>query len=283
MELWIEERQEDILGMRFRVEKTLFSGKSDFQQIDIVETRGYGRMLLIDGLVMISERDEFIYHDMISHVPLFSHPSPKRVLVIGGGDGGTLREVLRHESVETCVMVEIDPVVVDACKTFIPQTAHAMDHAKARVLIEDGVKFVEQTDEKFDLVLVDSTDPIGPATPLFGEAFYHNVHRILEPNGIVVAQGESPFYEMETQESMLQRLAGIFPKTGIYNYANLTYPCALWSFVYATNGLSLRSDEIRARIEHAGLSFQYYNPGIHMAAFQLPTFQQDKLQEWLTD
>jgi len=283
MDLWVEECQKNIVGLKFRVVETLFSGKSEFQQIDIVETAGHGRMLLIDSLVMISERDEFIYHDMIAHVPLFSHPAPRRVLVIGGGDGGTLREVLRHDSVEECVMVEIDPVVVKACKQFIPQTAHAMDDPRARVLIEDGVKFVRETNEKFDVVLVDSTDPIGPATPLFGEEFYRNVNRILEPGGIVVAQGESPFYEMETQKAMLQRLAGVFPKTGVYNYTNLTYPGALWSFVYATNGPSLRSPEIRDRIEEAGLSCRYYNPGLHLAAFQLPTFQQELLQEWLTD
>ncbi|PIE03593.1 MAG: spermidine synthase [Acidobacteria bacterium] len=283
MQLWIEEHHRDFLINQFRVKQTLFSGKSDFQQVDIVEAVGYGRMLFIDGLVMVSERDEFIYHDMISHVPLFSHPNPQNVLIIGGGDGGTLREVLRHDGIESCVMVEIDPVVVHACKEFLPQTSCSMAHPKAQVLIQDGIQYVKETDKRFDLVLVDSTDPIGPATPLFGEDFYQNVFRILKQNGIVVAQGESPYYEMDMQKDMLSRLAKIFPKTGIYNYSNLTYPGALWSFIYGTKGPSLRSGEFKGKIEQSGMTCQYYNHGIHTAAFQLPSFQKEQLSEWLRD
>ena len=283
MELWVEERFRDFYGARFRVTETLFSGKSDFQKIDILETAGHGRMLLIDGLVMVSERDEFVYHDMISHVPLFSHPDPRKVLIIGGGDGGTLREVLRHTCVETCVMVEIDPVVVEACKRFLPQTSCSLEDPRARVLIEDGVKFVQETEEKFDVVLIDSTDPIGPATPLFGETFYQNVSKILNQDGIVVAQGESPFFDLDVQKGMLQRLAGIFPKTGIYNYVNLTYPGSFWSFIYASRGPHLNNSTVAEKIKKSGLSFQYYNEAVHRGAFLLPSFQQRGLQEWLTD
>jgi len=283
LELWVEEKLGNFYAARFRVTKTLFSGASEFQKVDIVETLGHGRMLLIDDLIMVSERDEFVYHDMISHVPLFSHPNPKKVLVIGGGDGGTLREVLRHPCVEKCVMVEIDPVVVDACKTYLPQTSCAMDDPRADVRIEDGVAFMANSDETFNLIIIDSTDPIGPATPLFGEAFYRNVFERLGPDGMVVAQGESPFYEKKTQTSMLQRLAGIFPITGIYNYVNLTYPGCLWSFVYASKTHSLKHAEVQSKIQASGLTFKYYNGDIHRGAFLLPSFQAEHLESWLTD
>jgi spermidine synthase len=151
------------------------------------------------------------------------------------------------------------------------------------LLIADGVAFVAETKKRFDLIIVDSTDPIGPATPLFGEEFYKNVENILNPGGIVVAQGESPFYEEETQTSMLSRLAQIFPVTGIYNYNNLTYPGGLWSFVYATKGPSLRNATPAGKIQQSGLTFRYYNQGLHQAAFRLPAFQKEILREWLRD
>jgi spermidine synthase len=217
-------------------------------------------------------------------VALFTHPNPKNVLIIGGGDGGTLREVLRHKSVEKCVMVEIDEEVVNACKEFIPQTASEMtDNPRGEVLIEDGLKFVAETDQKFDVVLVDSTDPIGPAEPLFGKEFYSNVHKILTENGIVIAQGESPFWELETQASMLKNLKEVFELTKIYNYSNMSYPAACWSFVYASKGLCPVKDFDESRVSASGLEFKYYNKEIHRAAFALPEFQKKALSELIND
>jgi spermidine synthase len=196
LEAWVEEKQDDYYSMRYRIDDYLYSKKSEFQSVDVVQTRGHGKMLLNDGLVMVSERDEFVYHDMITHVPLFTHPNPKNVLVIGGGDGGTVREVLRHKSVEKCTLVEIDGLVVEACKEHIPLTSEALNDPRAEVRIEDGVKFVaDSVANNYDVVLVDSTDPIGPATPLFGSEFYSNVHRILTTNGIAAAQFESPVFQ----------------------------------------------------------------------------------------
>ena len=151
-EQWIEERYWDFFATRFRVKNVLFSGKSPFQKVEVVETEGHGKMLLNDGLVMISERDEFVYHEMIAHVPLFVHPDPRRVLVIGGGDGGTVREVLKHQSVQLCTLVEIDQMVVDVCRKFIPQTASCLDDPRVVVTIADGVEFVARTKDKFDIV-----------------------------------------------------------------------------------------------------------------------------------
>ena len=281
--VWAEEIHQEILRLGYRVTRTLFSGESDFQQIQVVETEGFGRMLFNDGVVMISERDEWVYHEMIAHVPMFVHPSVERVLVIGGGDGGTVRELLRHPGVRHVRLVEIDPLVLQACREHIPQTAAALDDPRVEVTVEDGVAFVASTDERYDLVLVDSTDPVGPATPLFGEEFYDNVARVLADDGVVVSQAESPFYEAERQGSMLRILQGRFRRAHLYNYANLTYPGGLWSFTFASNADRCPvADLDAARLRDSGLEFRYYSEAIHRAAFVLPAFQAVHLREWLT-
>ena len=281
--VWVEEMIEDKIGLRFKIERTLFSGKSDFQHVDVVETTAMGKMLLNDGLIMVTERDEFVYHDMIAHVPLFVHPNPKNVLVIGGGDGGTAREVLRHNSVEKCTMVEIDKLVVDACIEHIPQTSSALNDERLILLFEDGVEFVKNTKEKYDVILVDSTDPIGPATPLFGEGFYQDVYNCLADDGIVVSQGESPWHQTKMQGVLMKILHSIFPKVRIYNFSNLTYPGGLWSFTYASKGLHPIKDFTEVRVEESGLDFEYYTPAIHRGAFALPQFQLNKIGEYIKE
>lgn len=271
-DLWVEEKFQDFLGLKFKVEKVLFSGKSEFQTVDVVETKGHGKMLLNDGLIMVTERDEFAYHDMITHVPLFVHPAPKNVLVIGGGDGGTAREVLRHSGVEKCTMVEIDAMVVEACRQYIPQTSKDLDHEKMQLIIGDGVEFVKQTQEKFDVIIVDSTDPIGPAQPLFGEAFYQDVFNCLTDDGIVVAQGESSWYAMDIQQSLLKVLNAVFPQSYLYSFSNLTYPGGLWSFTFASKKYHPVNDFDEQRVVASGLDFQYYNQALHSASFALPSF-----------
>jgi spermidine synthase len=277
-ELWMEDRHRDILGMRFRVKRVLFSGKSPYQHVEILETAGLGRMLLNDGIIMITERDEFVYHEMIAHVPLFTHRGPERVLVVGGGDGGTAREVLRHPGVKVCRMVEIDEMVVDACREFIPQTAASLDDPRLELTIADAVEFVAETDERFDVVLIDSTDPIGPAKPLFGEAFYRNLRRILGDGGLVVSQGESPFYEGEAQKMLLGTLNQVFDHTHAYNFTNMTYPGGLWSFTFASDGPCPMMDLDQGRVAASGIDFKYYSPEVHRAAFALPQFMRDNLE-----
>jgi len=280
---WLEEDQSGVLRVRYRVGKTLSSKRSDFQTVEIVESAGFGRMLVNDDTVMLSERDERIYHEMIAHVPLFVSPRPERVLVIGGGDGGTVREVLRHPSVVHCRLVEIDGAVVEACREHIPQTASALGDPRVAVTIQDGVEFVARTDERFDVVIVDSSDPVGPNVPLFGAEFYGNVHRVLNDDGIVVSQAESPFYDSEVQQGLLRILRERFPRVGIYNYSNLTYPGGLWSFSFASKGgLCPIGDFDPGRVERSSLTFHYYNAAVHRAAFTLPAFQLEKLGGLLT-
>ena len=281
-DLWVEEDLQGIVRTRYRVTKTIFEATSRFQQIAIVETAGLGRMLINDGDVMLSERDEFVYHEMIAHVPLFVRPAAERVLVIGGGDGGTVREVLRHSGVRYCRLVEIDETVVEACKAHMPQTAAALDDPRVEIAIEDGVDYVSRTKDRFDLVIVDSCDPEGPSEPLFGSEFYTNVRRILLPDGVVVSHAHSPFYDAAAQASLLRILGDSFDRVQIYNYSNLTYPGGLWSFSFAGNGdLCPVGDLDDRRVEQSGCAFRYYSAAMHRAAFVLPEFQIKQLGKLL--
>lgn len=277
-ELWVEEIQDDAYGMKWRAKELLFKGKSDFQSVEVYDTVSHGRMLLIDGLLMTSERDEFVYHEMIAHVPLFLHPKPRRVLVIGGGDGGTVREALKHPAVEHVDLVEIDGMVVDAARKFLPSTAACLSDARVSVRIEDGVKHMAAAGEPYDVILIDSTDPIGHATPLFGPEFYGNVKRRLSGDGLVVAQGECPFYRLETQASLAKVVRGAFGRAALYNYHNLTYPGGLWSFVIAGKSPRDLLAPDAARIAALQPLLRYYNLETHKAAFALPEFMKRALE-----
>ena len=270
--VWVDEVYQDIVRTSFKLKKRLFKGKSPFQTVEVVETAGHGKLLLIDGMTMVSERDEFVYHEMIAHPALFLHPKPRRVLVIGGGDGGTVREVLRHKTVENCTLVEIDGLVVSASRKYIPQTAGALSDRRATVLIDDGVKFVAETDEKFDVVIVDSTEPFGPAAELFGPAFYKNVKRILTEDGIVASQAGSPFYEISTIKNLFRITKKIFPVVEVCLFNNLTYPGGLWAFMFATKGLHPVKDFIPAKVRTAKMRLRWYNADIHAGCFALPNF-----------
>lgn len=270
--VWVDEVYQDIVRTSFKLKKRLFKGKSPFQTVEVVETAGHGRLLLIDGMTMVSERDEFVYHEMIAHPALFLHPKPRRVLVIGGGDGGTVREVLKHRSVENCTLVEIDGLVVSASRRYIPQTAGALSDRRATVLIADGVKFVAETDEKFDVVIVDSTEPFGPAKELFGPSFYKNIKRILTEDGVVASQAGSPFYEISTIKNLFKITTRIFPVVEVCLFNNLTYPGGLWAFTFATKGLHPLKDFKPARVKAAGIKLRWYNADIHAACFALPDF-----------
>ena len=274
---WIEELHEGSHGMKWKVTARLFKGHSPFQTVEVVETVTHGRMLLNDGLVMVTERDERIYHEMMAHVPLFTHPHPEDVLVIGGGDGGTIREVLRHPSVKRAVLCEIDAMVVDACRAWIPQTAHALSDPRVRVHIADGVTFVKDTPDRYDVILVDSTDPLGPATPLFGKDFYRHVFARLTDEGLVVAQAESGFLHLDTQKRLLAIVRDVFPYTYVYNYNNLSYPGGMWSFLVGSKRWNPQNDFSPDRLAACDGDFYWYNAEIHRSSFSLPTFMRKAL------
>jgi len=277
LDLWVQETHQNSVALSFKVEKTLFSGKSAYQQVDVVQTAEHGGMLLNDGIVMVSERDEYVYHEMIAHVPLFVHPSPKRVLVIGGGDGGTVRELLKHEAVERIVMVEIDEMVINACREHLPSVSYGLDDPRVELLVDDGVKYVAAAPETFDVVLIDSTDPIGPAAPLFDRQFYQNVAGLLSDEGIMISQAESPFYDFKIQTSMLENQRPFFNRLHLYTFTNLTYPGGLWSFGFGSKGLCPLADFAPDRIDAEAVHTLYYTPDIHVASFMLPKFVKENL------
>jgi len=280
IDLWVSENFNDVYRMNYRVKETLYSKESDFQKIDVVNTEHLGKVLFNDGLLMTSERDEFVYHEMITHVPMSTHPNPKKVLIIGGGDGGTAREVLKYESVEKVVMVEIDPCVIEACKEHLNVTACELDNPKLELRIEDGLKYVKETKEVFDVVLIDSTDPIGPAAPLFNIEFYSDVYALMTESGVVVSQCENPFLAGEMQKKLLGIKAELFNKVSIYNYSNITYPGGLWSFSYASKTQDPLLDA-KNLPDSVAKNLKYYNRGVHKAAFALPQFQKNEVQEFI--
>jgi len=281
MELWYTEKHSENVGITIKVSKTLYSGESEFQKLEIVETPEYGRMMLLDGLVMVTERDEFVYHDMIVHPALFTHPAPKKVLVIGGGDGGSIREIMKHQGVEEAVLCEIDGLVIDKSIELLPSMACEIDGSNPRVKlhVDDGLAYIRDHQDAFDVILVDSTDPIGPAVGLFEEEFYRLVFGALKQDGIMVAQSESPFYHAEIQKNMYRNLRAVFPIVEMYQAFIPTYPSGLWSFAFASKRYHPVKDFDRKRSAEHNFHTRYYNEDLHLGAFMLPTFARENIAE----
>ena len=281
--VWFTDRNENIaLSIRHKGDR-VFREKSPYQTVEIFDTFEYGKMLTVDNMVMCSEKDENAYHEMIIHVPMLTHPAIRDVLVIGGGDGGSVREILRHPQVENVTMVEIDQVVVKASRQFLPTLSLALDDPKLNLIIDDGIDYVSHTpDESFDLIVVDSSDPVGPSEGLFSHQFYQQVYRCLRQGGVMTAQSESPRFNQAAFIDLNHCLKRIFEPENVHCYLAFipTYPTGMWSFAYCSkNGPhplrdfdSQRSDSFAQ--EH---DLQYYNPGIHQAAFCLPTFIKNML------
>ncbi|HZK43692.1 MAG TPA: polyamine aminopropyltransferase [Syntrophomonadaceae bacterium] len=274
MELWFTEYQTKSLGFSCKIKETLRTEQSEFQNLAVIETEQFGKMLLLDGMVMTTEMDEYIYHEMITQVALNSHPNPKKVLIIGGGDGGALREVVKHPTVETGTLVEIDERVVIAAQDFFPQLSCSFEDEKAKVIIDDGIAFVANHKNSFDIIIVDSTEPVGPAIELFSKGFYQNVYDCLHEDGILVVQSESPFFNKDVIQMAYGSIATIFPITKLY-LANIpTYPSGLWSFTIGSKKYD--PEQINSKLD---LDFKYYSQEIHQAAFKLPPFVKQIINE----
>jgi spermidine synthase len=281
MAIWYTEKHSENVGITMKVTKTLFSGTSQFQQLDIIETVEFGKMMLLDGLVMVTERDEFVYHDMIAHPALFTHPNPKKVLVIGGGDGGSIREIMKHPGVELAVLCEIDGLVIDKSIELLPSMACEIDGSNPRVKlhVDDGIAYIREHQNEFDIIMIDSTDPIGPAVGLFEEDFYRVVHGALKSDGIMVAQSESPFYHAEIQKKMYANLRVVFPIVEMYQAFIPTYPSGLWSFAFASKKYHPVKDFDQKRAAARDFHTRYYNEELHLGAFMLPTFARENIAE----
>ena len=281
MELWFTEKHTPNVRFSIKVDRQLYSGKIEFQRIDIFDSREFGRFLTLDGYMMLTEKDEFIYHEMISHVPMAVHPKAKNILVIGGGDGGTVREVLRYPTVEKIDLVEIDELVVEVCKKFLPQTAGALCDPRVNFYFEDGLKFIRHCKNEYDVIIVDSTDPFGPGEGLFTKEFYGNCYKALKEDGIMVNQHESPFYTEDAyaMQRAHKRIVESFPISRVYQVHIPTYPSGHWLFGFASKKYHPVNDLNSVKWNALGLKTRYYNPKLHAGSFYLPNYVEELLKD----
>lgn len=265
-------------GIAIKAGKVLFSDKSDFQKVEIFETDSQlGRVLTLDDLMMTTEGDEFHYHEMIAHIPMMHHKCPKSVLVIGGGDGGTVREVLKHKTVERVVLCEIDGMVIDACKKYLPTIACGLDDPKVEICVADAIEYIKDKKNEFDIVLIDSTDPMGPGEGLFTEEFYTNVKNSLKEGGIVAAQSESPVVNKEEIKKMYNLLKKVFPICSTYTSNIPTYPGGYWAWAFCSETVKPLSYFADDRYEDIVKSCKIYNRDYHNARFALPNYLKELL------
>lgn len=283
--LWFTDKDMN-QALSLRYNKMLFSEKSPFQKVRVFETPAYGKMLAIDNMVMCTERDEFHYHEMIVHPAMQTHGLPKNVLVIGGGDGGTIREVVRYSSLEKVTMVEIDDAVVRACKEYLPTIASAFNHPKVELKIADGIEFVKNApSDSYDIVIVDGSDPAGPAEGLFTNEFYSNCKRVLRPNGVVVTQGESPMFHEKAFVELNECLKNVFGQKRVHTllFHSTTYPTGMWSIQLACQGELhpiQNFNHEKAQKFAFDMGLRYYNADLHRSSFSLPTFVRRMLNEF---
>lgn len=279
MELWFSERHTPNVKFSIRVDKQLFSAQSEYQRIDVYDSEEFGRFLTLDGYMMLTEKDEFIYHEMITHVPMAVHPNPRNVLIIGAGDGGAVRELTRYDQVEHIDLVEIDEMVIEVCKAHLPQTACSFDDPRVRIHLEDGVKFIRSCEDKYDLIIVDSTDPFGPGEGLFTKEFYGSCYKALREDGIMVNQHESPFYakDVEAMQRAHKRIVESFPISYVYQAHIPTYPSGHWLFGFASKKFHPVKDLKAEAWNGLGMKTRYYNTKLHAGAFALPTYVEELL------
>ncbi|MEF9950987.1 MAG: polyamine aminopropyltransferase [Clostridium sp.] len=281
IDLWYTENHQDDTKFSIKVKEHIHSEKSEFQQIDFFESDTFGKFFTLDGLMMVTEKDEFIYHDMIAHIPMAVNPSIENVLIIGGGDGGTAREVLRYSNVKRVDMVEIDERVVRLCEKYLPITASKLNDARLTLHFEDGLKFVQESaDCTYDLILVDSTDPIGPGEGLFTYKFYNNCKRVLKDDGILINQHESPYYSSYSNEMKRAHLKikETFPIANVYQFHMPTYPSGHWLFGFASKKFHPINDLKADKWNALGLKTKYYNTDLHIGCFMLPSYVRDELE-----
>ena len=272
-ELWLTEEQSPDMKLSLRVSEVLLNVKSPYQDILLVETGEYGRMMILDGAIQITERDEFCYSEMMAHVALSSHPDPRRVLIVGGGDGGVLREVLRHKSVEKATLIDIDEEVINASKRFLPTISAALEDPRADVKPMDAMVYIKAAKEEFDVAIVDSTDPVEFAAGLFESPFYRDIHNALKKDGMVVAQTESPFTDRNVVRDAFREMSSVFPVVRMYWGAMPTYPSGMWTYTVGS-----KNADPSAPLRPAPEGTKYYTSEIHRASFVLPPFVIDLLK-----
>ena len=281
MQLWYSEQHTKNVKLSIRVDKQLHTRKSEFQRIDVFESKEFGRFLTLDGYMMLTEKDEFIYHEMIVHVPMAVHPDCKKVLVIGAGDGGVIRELTQYNCVQQIDLVEIDEEVVEVCKEYLPKTSCRLDDKRVKIYFQDGLKFIRRCKNEYDLIIVDSTDPFGPGEGLFTKEFYGNCYKALKEKGIMVNQHESPFYEEDAiaMQRAHKRIVESFDISRVYQVHIPTYPSGHWLFGFASKKLHPIKDLNKEAWNKLGIKTKYYNTKLHVGSFALPNYVEDLLKD----
>lgn len=278
-----EETLYDAWWQGYEVGEVFFEHSTDHQHLMIFQNPRFGRTMVLDGVVQTTEADEFIYHEMLTHVPLFAHGSARRVLIIGGGDGGMLREVCRHQELEHVTQVEIDQAVVDMSREYLPNhSAGAFDDPRLELVIDDGMNFVANTEQQYDVIISDSTDPIGPGETLFSDDFYSSCKRCLNPGGILVTQNGVAFMQLDEVVGTARRFRPLFADSTFYCAAVPTYVGGVMTFAWGSDNVDYRGLDkhtIRQRFTAANIKTRYYNPEIHVASFALPQYVQDAIAE----
>ena len=279
MELWFTENHSEFARMSIKVSEHIYGGQSEFQRIDVFESPEFGRFLTLDGLMMMTEKDEFAYHEMMVHVPMAINPAISKVLIVGAGDGGVVREAAKYRGITKMDMVEIDEQVVDVCRKYLPQTAASLDDPRLDIYFQDGLRFIRKAKDEYDLIIVDSTDAEGPGEGLFTREFYGNCYNALRENGILVNQLGSPYYAADAA-AMLRaygKLQHVFGIHAAYQAHIPTYPSGQWLFGYGAK--NLQPLDVSESWDKLGIETRYYNTQLHRGAFALPTYVRDMLSK----
>ena len=283
MDRWVEETLHSGFRIRLKADRVLFDSETEHQHLIIIETPEFGRLMMLDGVIQLASKDEFVYHEMMAHVPLFAHGRAKKALIIGGGDGGVLREALRHPELESVTLCEIDRRVIDLCRAHFPEvSAGAYDDPRTRIVIADGTKFVAETDERFDVIMVDSTDPIGPGAVLFTREFYAGCRKALAKGGLLTTQNGLPFLQAAELKRSVGYFRELFNDAFAYLATTPTYVGGPMSFGWASDDGELRQHKrrkIERRYAKAGaFPTRYWRPDVHVAAFALPAYVRELVE-----
>ena len=280
MELWYTDNHTKDVHFTMKVENQIASVESEYQRIDILETVEFGKVLVLDGELMISQKDEFIYHEMITHVPMAVHPNVKNVLVIGAGDGGTIRELTKYDTIENIDMVEIDKMVVRMCREYFQETACKLDDPRVNMYFEEGLRFVRMKKDEYDLIIVDCADPYGPAEGFFTREFYGNCFKALHDDGILINQHESPYYSehSRTVQKAHQHIQLVFPYSTVYQCHIPSYPSGHWLFGFASKKYDPIKDLREDYWNSLNMKTRYYNTDLHKGSFYLPTYVKELLE-----
>ena len=281
MEMWFHDEHTDNVKLAIRVDYQVFSAQSEIQRIDVLESKEFGKILVVDGDLMLTEKDEFIYHEMISHVPMAVHPQVEKILVIGGGDGGVVRELAKYDTVEQIDVVEADPLLVEVCRKYFPQMACSLNDPRVHIYHEDGLRFIRSKSDAYDLIIIDSPNPFGAGEGLFTKEFYGNCFNALHEDGIMINQHESPFYKEEAFQCqrMHKRIIESFPISRIYQAHIPSYPSGHWLFGFASKRYHPIHDMDGTHWKLRGIQTKYYLPRLHEGVFALPAYVEELVQD----